>query len=162
MILNKLLLVLILTSASSFAQQNVSTVLDNWHKSAANADADSYFGAMTQNSVYIGTDPSENWKLDTFKAFAKPYFDSGKAWNFKVVERNIFYSPDGNVCWFDELLDTWMKLCRGSGVLLKQSDGSWKIAHYVLSMTIPNENTDAVVRIIAPIEDAYLVKKNKK
>ena len=160
--LNKLFLLLILSNASVFAQEKVATVLDNWHKSASNADAKSYFGAMTDNSIYIGTDPSENWKLDAFKTFAKPYFDSGKAWDFKVVERNIYYSADGNVCWFDELLDTWMKLCRGSGVLLKQPDGSWKIAHYVLSMTVPNENTDAVVKIIAPISDSYLTKKSKK
>lgn len=153
---------LLLVSHTSFSQQDVSTVLDNWHRSAAQADATSYFGAMTDDAKYIGTDATENWQLTTFKAFAKPYFDSGKAWNFKVLERNIYFSPDRKVCWFDELLDTWMKVCRGSGVLLQQPDGSWKIAHYVLSMTIPNENTESVIKIIAPIEDAYLAKKRQK
>jgi hypothetical protein len=32
------------------------------------------------------------------------------------------------------LLNTQMKICRGSGVLVK-IDGEWKIKHYVLSMT---------------------------
>lgn len=52
-----------------------------------------------------------------------------------------------------------MKICRGSGILV-QEKGQWKIKHYVLSMTIPNENVDEVVKIKAPIEDAFI--KNSK
>jgi len=58
---------------------------------------------------------------------------------------------------FDELLDTQMKICRGSGVLIKQGD-QWKVQHYVLSMTMPNEQIKAAVKIKAPIEDE-LIKK---
>jgi hypothetical protein len=36
-------------------------------------------------------------------------------------------------------LSTQMKICRGSGVLVKIGN-DWKIKHYVLSMTVPNEN----------------------
>jgi hypothetical protein len=32
----------------------------------------------------------------------------------------------------------------------------WKIKHYVLSMTIPNENIDEVIKIKAPIEDSII------
>jgi hypothetical protein len=59
------------------------------------------------------------------------------------------------MAWFDELLNTQMKICRGSGVLVL-IDGKWKIKHYVLSMTIPNDNVDEVVKIKAPIEDALI------
>ena len=45
-----------------------------------------------------------------------------------------------------------MKICRGSGVLVKK-DGKWLIKQYVLSMTIPNENVDEVVKIKTPIEN---------
>jgi hypothetical protein len=34
----------------------------------------------------------------------------------------------------------------------------WKIQHYVLSMTVPNDNTNEVVKIKTPIEDALLKK----
>ena len=50
------------------------------------------------------------------------------------------------MAWFDELLDTHMKICRGSGVLVDQGNGQWKIKHYVLSMTVPNENVDEIVK----------------
>ena len=48
-----------------------------------------------------------------------------------------------------------MKICRGSGVLEKVGK-EWKIKHYVLSMTIPNENVDEVVKIKTPIEDGVM------
>ena len=92
--------------------------------------------------------------------FAKPYFDKGKAWNFTAVERHIYYSTDQKMAWFDELLNTQMKICRGSGVLIKIGN-QWKIKHYVLSMTIPNDNTNEVVKIKAPIEDILLEKLKK-
>jgi hypothetical protein len=48
-----------------------------------------------------------------------------------------------------------MKLCRGSGVV-KKINGQWKIAHYVLSMTIPNDIIREVVPLKTALEDAYL------
>jgi hypothetical protein len=54
-----------------------------------------------------------------------------------------------------------MKICRGSGVLVKVGN-DWKIKHYVLSMTVPNENVTEVVKIKTPIEDdAKKMTKNK-
>jgi hypothetical protein len=136
-------------------KQNVMEIIDNWHRAAAEANYEAYFDAMAEESIFIGTDATENWNKKQFQAFAKPYFDKGKAWNFKVIERNIYFSKDGKMAWFDELLSTQMKICRGSGVLV-QENGQWKIKHYVLSMTIPNDNTDEVVKIKAPTEDAFM------
>ena len=48
-----------------------------------------------------------------------------------------------------------MKICRGSGVLVKVGK-QWKIKHYVLSMTIPNETIEDVVKIKSPIEEAII------
>lgn len=138
-------------------KEKVNETLDAWHKAAAEADFDKYFGMMTEDAIYIGTDPTENWNLKSFQAFAKPYFDKGKAWNFEAIERHIYIDKTGKLAWFDELLNTQMKICRGAGVLVKIGK-EWKIKHYVLSITIPNDNTDEVVKIIAPIEDV-LIKK---
>jgi ketosteroid isomerase-like protein len=142
-------------------KDQINRTLDAWHKAAAEANAKVYFGMMTEDAIYIGTDPTENWDLKAFQAFAKPYFDRGKAWNFKALERHIYFDQSGKLAWFDELLNTQMKICRGSGVLVKIGN-EWKIKHYVLSMTIPNDNTDDVVKIIAPIEDALMQKIQNK
>ena len=146
------------TKNSDQQKTEISTVLDNWHKAAADANYDNYFDTMSDESIYIGTDATENWNKKQFQAFAKPYFDKGKAWNFKAIERNIYFSKNGKNVWFDELLSTQMKLCRGSGVMV-QENGQWKIKHYVLSMTVPNDNVDEVVKIKSVIEDKILSEK---
>jgi len=137
----------------------INSMLDKWHKDAAEAKYDNYFDALSKSGIFIGTDATENWTKQAFEAYAKPYFDKGKAWKFKRIERHVYLNNDKTVAWFDELLDTQMKICRGSGVLLRQN-GEWKIAHYVLSMTVPNENTDEVVKIKTPIEDKVIDKIN--
>lgn len=137
----------------------VNKTMDQWHKAAANADFTDYFNRMTKDAIFIGTDATENWSNTEFRAFSKPYFDRGKAWYFTPLERHIYFSDKSDLAWFDELLDTQMGVCRGSGVLKKQ-DGQWKIVHYVLSMTIPNNQVKSVVSQ-KRISDSLLIKKIK-
>ena len=156
-----LLFIVSLTSCSSKKDKpltetdKVNLLLNNWHKAAAETNFNNYFEAMTEDAIFIGTDATENWNKTEFQAFAKPYFDKGKAWNFKTLERNIYFNLDNKIAWFDELLDTQMKICRGSGVVVKTNEG-WKIKHYVLSMTIPNDDSNAVIKIKTQIEDQLI------
>ncbi|MFP9114948.1 nuclear transport factor 2 family protein [Flavobacterium sp. RHBU_3] len=139
----------------------INILLDDWHAAAAKADYNGYFDKIAEDGHYIGTDATENWDKKAFSAFSKPYFDKGKAWDFKALERHVYFSKDGKTAWFDELLDTWMKACRGSGVLEKQGK-EWKIKHYVLSMTIPNETSKEVIPLKAKYEDSLIEKMKKK
>lgn len=141
-------------------KQSITMILDNWHKAAAEANFNNYFNVLHDNSIFIGTDATENWNKKQFQDFAKPYFDKGRAWNFTALERNIYFDASEKIAWFDELLNTQMKICRGSGVMVKEGK-VWKIKHYVLSMTVPNDNVDEVVKIKGPIEDV-LIQKLKK
>ena len=133
-------------SNSQQAKTEISEVIDEWHQAAGEADFEKYFDLMTKDAVFIGTDATENWQLEEFKAYAKPHFDKGKAWDFTSVERNIYLADKKGIAWFDELLDTHMGICRGSGVM-QYIDGDWKIAHYVLSIEIPNEDIAEIVSI---------------
>ena len=136
----------------------VNQFLDEWHLAASNADYNRYFDAFASDGIFVGTDATEHWTKQEFQVFAKPFFDRGKAWDFKAVERHIYFSKDQKTVWFDELLSTWMKGCRGSGVLVKTA-GVWKIKHYVLSMTVPNEHTNAVIQIKEKTESLFLQSK---
>lgn len=138
----------------------INSILDKWHKDAAETNFDSYFNTIADDGIFIGTDATENWNKKEFMAFSKPFFDKGKAWDFTSLERNIYFSTDGKTAWFDELLNTQMKICRGSGVLVRINN-DWKIKHYVLSMTIPNDNTNEVVSIKSAIENQIIKEKNK-
>lgn len=140
------------------AKSEINLILDNWHKAAAEANFKNYFDVIAEDGIYIGTDATENWNKKQFIEFSKPYFDRGRAWNFTALERNMYFSADMKTVWFDELLNTQMKICRGSGVLVMDGNGNWKIKHYVLSMTIPNDNTNEVVKIKSLIEDKEIEK----
>ena len=122
--------------------------IDQWHQAAADADFKTYFDLMTPDAVFVGTDASEVWSKKDFMTFAKPYFEQGKAWDFKKINRHIYLDdqhPD--FAWFDETLHTWMGVCRGSGVMVYK-DKHWRIRHYVLSMTVPNAKIKQVMHII--------------
>jgi ketosteroid isomerase-like protein len=153
---------LVSTTQLTAQKTEINTMLNTWHKSAAVADFDAYFSYMAKDGIFIGTDATENWQLDAFKAFSKPYFDKGKAWSFTAIKRNIYIDKSKKIAWFDELLDTHMALCRGSGVL-KKIKGKWKIVHYVLSITVPNDDMDKVIEIKKEAENALKEKlKNKQ
>lgn len=136
-ILSILALALFVRSAASQSQE-INDFIDRWHKAASDANFQAFFNSMSDNSIYIGTDAKERWTKSAFINFAKPYFDNGKAWDFKPYDRDVHTSSDGQYVWFSELLSTWMGVCRGSGILRKYP-GGWKIEQYHLSVTVPNE-----------------------
>lgn len=166
---SKILFILIFSflSLNSFAQNKkfnpeteitkINKTLNDLNLFAAKADYKNYFNLYAENSTFIGTDATEVWDKKEFMAWAKPFFDKGKTWDFTSLKRNIYFSPDGKLAWFDELLNTQMKICRGSGVLEK-INGDWKIRQYVLSVTVPNEIVNDVTKIKTPIEDQLIQK----
>lgn len=139
-------------------EEESNKLLNSWHQAATDANFEAYFNKMDSISVFIGTDASENWNKNQFKAFSKPHFKAGKAWDFKTLERNIYVNSSGKFVWFDELLTTWMGTCRGSGVLEK-TDKEWKIKHYVLSVTIPNDDMQAVISATKKNDSIFLNSK---
>ena len=127
-------------------QNAINQLIDDWHLAATNADSTSYFDLMTDNSIFIGTDKTEVWTKNQFLNFAAPYFAKGTAWDFKKISRNVYSSDFQELAWFDELIDTWMGPCRGSGVV-KKINGHWFIQHYVLSVTVPNDDVQEFLKI---------------
>ncbi|GAA4161909.1 nuclear transport factor 2 family protein [Chryseobacterium ginsenosidimutans] len=150
-----------ISAQSKFEKEKteIGTMLDGFNVAAAKADFTAYFNYYADESTFIGTDATEVWDKKEFMVWAKPYFDKKKTWNFTSLKRNIYFSKDGKLAWFDELLDTQMKICRGSGVVEK-INGAWKVKQYVLSVTVPNEIVDKIVVEKTPIEDV-LIKKLK-
>ena len=139
--MRKLLLILaVLTGCATTSGDpavDVNRVLDDWHRAAATATEQRYFDAMAPEFVFLGTDASERWDVASFRTFAHPYFEKGKAWTFTPHHRNV--TVRGDFAWFDEKLDSASYgECRGSGVL-RRVGGQWKIAQYNLTIPIPND-----------------------
>ncbi len=116
----------------------LNTFMDNWHHAAAIADEDVFFGSLDSNAVYLGTDPKERWLKHEFMEWGMKYFERDTAWAFTPYNRTWEFSEDMQYAWFDELLETHMGICRGSGVIKRYNNG-WKIKHYNLALTLPNE-----------------------
>jgi ketosteroid isomerase-like protein len=142
-------------TATDMAQ--IASMLDSFNVAAANADYNRYFNFYTEDATFNGTDATENWDKAAFMVWAKPFFDKKTTWNFTAIKRNIYVGKYPDIAWFEELLNTQMKICRGSGVVIKVGN-DWKVQQYVLSTTIPNDVLDSVLKIKTPVEDS-LIKK---
>jgi hypothetical protein len=76
---------------------------------------DDYFNLMTDDAILLAHDANESG-IKSIQIYAKPHLIKGKAWNFKTLERLCLFDKTMQTAWFDELLDTQMKICRGSGI----------------------------------------------
>ncbi|MGB0431863.1 MAG: nuclear transport factor 2 family protein [Bacteroidia bacterium] len=130
----------------SKVELELNSMLNKWHKAAATANADAFFSFMTEDCIYLGTDPSEKWKRDELREWAAFAFDRDTAWAFTPFEREIYFAKDSKTAWFDEKLKTQMGECRGSGVLIETENG-WKLNHYNLAVTILNEKMKEFLQI---------------
>ncbi|MFQ5569421.1 MAG: nuclear transport factor 2 family protein [Rhodothermales bacterium] len=135
--------------ATTDDEKAVSLVLDALHQAASDADGDRYFSLYAENAIFLGTDASERWTLEEFKAYANPYFDQGRGWTYLMESRYIYLSSDKNTAWFDEILSNAnFGTCRGSGVLIKIGD-TWKVAQYHLTLPVPNSLIRQVAEMIS-------------
>ena len=132
----KLLTLIIMLPMSADQRDSIDALLDGLHRDAHEGKFQTYFARYIPSAVFLGTDKTERWTIGEFKAYAKPAFADGHGWTYKVIERN--WEGDGDVRWFDEILfNEKLGHCRGTGVV-KLIDNEWKIAHYSLTMLVPN------------------------
>lgn len=127
---------------------DIDAVLDNFHAAAAASDEDRYFGYFTDDGVFLGTDATERWDVEAFRAYAHPHFAAGRGWVMRSVRRDVIVR--GDVAWFHEDLETRnLGPARGSGVLERDATGAWRIAQYNLAITVPNERFGEVRALLA-------------
>ena len=143
--MNKVLLVSLIFIFNIKADDQVNQInalLDGLHNDAHKGSYEAYFNRYSHDAVFLGTDKTERWTIEEFKAYAKPAFLDGHGWTYKVVDRNI--EGGGNTRWFDEIVfNEKLGHCRGTGVV-KLINGKWKIANYALTMLIPNSVAEEV------------------
>jgi hypothetical protein len=125
----------------------LNSLMDNWHQAAAVANEDVFFGSMHDDAIYLGTDKSERWEKNVFEEWSSKYFERDTAWAFSPYDRELYFAEDGKTVWFEELLETWMGPCRGSGVITLK-ENQWRIAHYNLAMLIDNDDVQDVINLI--------------
>jgi len=117
-------------------RSEINMLLDGLHKDAHKGNFEAYFDRYSSDAIFLGTDKTERWTIEEFKTYAKPAFADGHGWTYRVIERN--WEGDGDIRWFDEILfNEKLGHCRGTGIV-HLTGGEWKIAHYALTMLVPN------------------------
>ena len=136
------------TVQANQTQSKISSILDSFHQAASEANSKKYFDLISESAIFIGTDATERWDKNTFKRYAKPYFDKGQGWTYIPQARHVTIGEGGKVAWFDEMLNnqTYGE-CRGTGVLVLTAQG-WKISQYHLTIPIPNGIATSLVEQI--------------
>ncbi len=130
----------------------IEAVLDSFHAAASSADEAGYLALLAPNAVFLGTDGSERWASETYRAFIHSYFSRGIGWTYVPSQRSVDVAADGGTAWFDERLENESYgACRGTGVL-QLRDGEWRIEQYNLSISIPNELAGEIVARIRAAE----------
>ena len=110
-------LICLVLTAVVFAQEKtgphfeaVGKVIDDFHDAAAHGDKERYFGHLTNDAVYLGTDEWERWpKYPDFDDYVNGRFKDGSGWTYKSVERTIRFNDRSDVAWFDEVLYSEIK-----------------------------------------------------
>ncbi len=162
---------------------NIDELLNSFHQAAATAKLQQYFGCFHSNGRFLGTDASENWHVNEFYAFSKPYFQrSSSAWTYNPIAgtRKITYFPTGSsdilsiqpliqsngtiFAIFDELLESesFLATSRGSGTLIYQHGQGWLIGSYHLTFPIPNDIAKDMTKTIHNFEMSLKTKQANK
>lgn len=136
---------LLLSTASVRAQEDSDTraiheLLDSLHTLAAEADEMRYLSLFAPDAVFMGTDDWERWPLPKFREYVAGRFAGGTGWTYTPRDRHLAFAPDGTIAWFDEIVESeqWGRF-RGTGVVRRIRD-QWYIAHYSLTLLVPNES----------------------
>jgi ketosteroid isomerase-like protein len=134
------------------ASDAIARTLDAFHSAASRADGDAYFALMSEDAIFVGTDAGEVWTRSEFEAYAAPHFSKGRGWTYTAApgSRRISLSPAGDAAWFYEtLINKKYGVLRGSGALMKDREGTWRLTQYVLSFAVPNDAAADVAERIA-------------
>lgn len=125
------------------SRAEIDAVLDEFHAAAARADEAALFARFAGDGVFLGTDATERWPAPSFRDYVHARFANGTGWKMTSVRRDVIVR--GDVAWFDEdVVNAKYGALRGSGVVVREAHGAWRIAQYNLAVTVPNERFDAV------------------
>jgi len=131
----------------------IEALLDDFHAAASAAAFDRYFAHLSPRALFVGTDATEVWSVDEFKAFAKPHFDAGNGWTYHPENRRVDLTSSGrSAAFFEDLTSPKYGRLRGSGTVVHDGE-RWRILHYVLSFAVPNELAPDLVEGVATLPD---------
>ncbi len=124
-------------------------LLRDVHLAKAEGDGERFFGLFASDAVILGTDRAERYSVAAWRAIFGPYYARGSGRPATIpVEQHVYLSPDGDMAWFEELVERQnLGRMRGTGVIAKV-EGAWKFVHYNFVLIVPAELAEDFARRI--------------
>jgi hypothetical protein len=79
-------ILLLAACASMPSSDAVNRVIDDWHQAASVADENTYFGHMSPDAVFLGTDATERWELTSFSRVRTSVLCRGESVDIRAAQ----------------------------------------------------------------------------
>ncbi len=124
-------------------------LLRDVHLAKTEGDGERFFGLFAPRAVVLGTDRAERYSVAAWRAIFGPYYARGGRRPVTIpIEQHVYFSPDGEMAWFEELVERQnLGRMRGTGVMARV-DGAWKFLHYNFVLVVPAELAEDFARRI--------------
>ena len=123
-------------------------MLAEHQRAMASADAKAFFANFADDAIIMGTDATERFDFDEFRAWSAPMFTRGPRPVATLIEENITVADDGTLAWFHERIRrAGLGELRLSGVLRK-AEGRWQIVQLNHAFPVPNEIVGTLIERI--------------
>lgn len=102
--------------------------------------------AFASNSRFVGTDDTEVWSISKLTELLQS--SNGEGWEMRLVsERNFIPVSLSAVSFLEFVNHKQFGPMRGSGVVIRDNSGEWRILDYILSFSVPNKVVDESIFI---------------
>ena len=71
-----LLVFLVIFLQNIWAQSELDALIDGLHQDAHEGNFQTYFDRYSVDAIFLGTDKTERWTVEEFKAYAEPAFQT--------------------------------------------------------------------------------------
>ena len=75
-----LLVFLVIFLQNIWAESELDALIDGLHQDAHEGNFQTYFDRYSVDAIFLGTDKTERWTVEEFKAYAEPAFADGNGW----------------------------------------------------------------------------------
>lgn len=121
----------------------VNELFDNFNAAYLAGDAATLTSFLTEDALFLGTDPGEFWDKNYFRDVWTETFTSGVPELHEISGRTIKLAPDGQSCIMIQqyIMPEFLPgIIMRNAYSLTKTDGDWKI--FVINVSIIPKNED--------------------
>lgn len=142
------------STSDDIIKDSVTALMNRYHRSMLNKDADGLLATISDQGLILGTDPDEAWHKDELRKYlVAPFSDSSKFQPYTVI-REVRPGPDGKTALaIEQYIFTQISSrlpVRGIAYVVKEG-GRWQIDTYSLSIIPENEDLARINQFFSAI-----------